>query len=188
MYKIVRVYKTRLNDDYTGVIHMARYINSLKLGESGIIFLEQDFANGHVINKGSFFGDEDSCLLDKKTIEEDFGVKINFQYGQGEFISSIYYDGDSYFLYDDSLGTEDGKNISFEEAQINEPSLRSIFYRFNRAKKIVEDDDYLGSYDSITGLESQIAALRSTTEQLENQVAYIKKQNRDKFARKMDRR
>ena len=37
-------------------------------------------------------------------------------------------------------------------------------------------------------IESQIAALRSTTEQLENQVAYIKKQNRDKFARKMDRR
>ena len=185
MYKIVRVYKTRLNENYTGVIHMAKYINSDNFKDDGIIFLEQDFNNGYVINNCSFFEENDSYSLDKEEIEKDFNVVINFSPEKREFGPSIKYDGDMYFLYDNALGTEAGKDISFEEAQINEPSLRSIFYRFNRAKRIVEEEDYLGSYDLISGLEDQIKSLRNTTEQLEKQVTYIKKNNRDKFARKM---
>lgn len=188
MYKIVKVYKTRLNSDYTGVIHMARYTNSDNYKETGIMFLEQNFNDGRIINKCSFFGKEGSYSVDKESIEEDFNIKVHFAYGQGEFISSIDYEGTPYFLYDDYLGTENGQNISFEEAQINEPSLRSIYYRFNKAKKIIENDDYLGDYDLIQSLESKISSLSSTVSDLENQVTYIKRKNKNDFARKMDKR
>ncbi len=148
MYKIVKVYKTRLNSDYTGVIHMARYTNSDNYKETGIMFLEQNFNDGRIINKCSFFGKEGSYSVDKESIEEDFNIKVHFAYGQGEFISSIDYEGTPYFLY----------------------------------------DDYLGDYDLIQSLESKISSLSSTVSDLENQVTYIKRKNKNDFARKMDKR
>lgn len=190
MQRVTKILKSRPNNDYTGIIHMARYINTTDRRDTGIIFLEQTFEDMQNVRKGSFYGDEytDTVYLIEEEIEEEFGVKIDFMYGQGELLTSIEVDGTCYFLYDDTLGNYKGENISFDEAQISDRAINKMFSRLAAAKKIVCSSTYKEENESLEELSRQINNLKGITDSLEKQYTLIKKNRRNTFEKMMNKK
>lgn len=190
MYRITKVLKSMPNNNYTGIVHMAKYVDTLNKKNNGIIFLEHTFDRETFFRKGSFYEEEyeDEFLLDKDQTEKEFGVTIEFMYGQGELISSIQIDGDYYFLYDDSLGTSNGANIDLEDTQIGDHALRRMFSRLNSAKKIVSSPVYQEMSSSIDELNNKIDTLRGAVDALEEQSVLIKQKRRSAFEEMMNKK
>ena len=187
MFKIIKVYKTLPNENYTGVIHMAKYINTENQDDNGIIFLEQTFSDDENLKKTSFIdASEEATLLDEKAVEEEFSVQINFQYGQGEMITAIKYDDKWDFLYDDEIGTSLGQKFPIGYARVGHQALNEMFTKLDTARDLVEADRYEEGYQSLERVKDQIASLRETVDGLEEQYAYMKKKRREDFFRKMD--
>ena len=107
MYKITELLSSRPNDNYTGLIHMVRYVDLNNPKDYGIMFISQSLDNK--LEKSSFFAQKKNefVLLDKKTIEKEFGVKLDFNVTSGGVVSKIYarLEGEKSFLYDDSFLT-----------------------------------------------------------------------------------
>ena len=187
MFKITKLFKTRPNDNYTGVIHMVKYMNTENKDDNGIMFVEQDFNDEEILKKTSFFEGDDSCVrLDEKSIEEDFGVEISFQYGQGEMITAVKKDDVWYFLYDDEIGTSLGQKFPIDNAKISTQVTNSMFRKLDGARSLVDDDYFEDAYQSLERLKGKIDSLRETADDMEEHYQYLKKRRRERFTKKMD--
>lgn len=190
-YRIVKLFKTVPNENYTGVIHMAQYINIDNEKETGIIFFTQMFNDeDEDLNCGSFISDQEYMgCLDDNFINEEFGVKVHKSLEPGELAFFIDIGKDRMYLYDHDLfiGTyTHGDSIDFKNDQIDPKVFDDMFRNFNRIKKVVLDGSFQEKYQAVDDLHSQAESLRKTADSIDERVVFMKKNNRSDFNRKMN--
>ena len=138
MYRVSKYYGYTLNDSYSGLIHMVGYYDTSNKKDNGIMFLSQLFEKPTVVGKTSFISYMNgSMFLDRETIENDFELRIIYPCDKNGNFESVIIGDDSYYLYDDRIGTSTGKIISFEETPINVDVYKKMFSYFNRTKEAI---------------------------------------------------
>ena len=165
MYKITKLLSSRPNDNYTGLIHMVRYVDLNNPEDYGIMFISQSLDNK--LEKSSFFAQKKNefVLLDKKTIEKEFGVKLDFNVTSGGVVSKIYarLEGEKSFLYDDSFLTSAKKRIFLPDTQIDkEVENKMNGYLYNLGN-LIESSSFTSSEFDLQDFESYVRGIKEAT-------------------------
>ena len=142
MYRVSKYYGYTLNDSCSGLIHMVGYYDTSNKRDNGIMFLSHLFEKPTVVDKTSFISYmNDSMFLDRETIENAFGLRIIYPCDKNENFESVIIGDDSYYLYDDRIGTSTGKIISFEDTPINVGVYKKMFSNYYRTKNAIGGSD-----------------------------------------------
>ena len=189
MFEITQIVKTRLNDNYDGVIHMLRYISNDDPDEFGVIFLEQFFNDEDNTFKTSFFGlGDDHSKINKKDIEKDFDVKILIQKGGLKIMVGAEEDEDEEWcdLYDDEIGTPSGKRFSIDNVIITKPVAKKINYNFGLALSIMNNSPAIEELVGIRDQKENVKKLRKAYKGEKKNCKNRDKLFRESFAQTID--
>lgn len=165
MYKITELLSSRPNDNYTGLIHMVRYVDLNNPKDYGIMFISQSLDNK--LEKSSFFAQKKNefVLLDEKTIEKEFGVKLDFNVTSRGVDSTIYarLEGEKSFLYDDSFLTSAKKRIFLPDTQIDKEVENKMNVYLDNLRILIESSSFTSSEFDLQDLEYCIKGIIEAT-------------------------